>query len=196
MRQLIGCSSLCAVHRQSPSASPACHAIFTLPAAPAPPPFCLAGQVQEADIIFLSSMAPIRTAVHPLTPPQPLTVTHLHPAYYSFHTIRPGAGCWHHLPVLHGHVHCPQMHCCASSFPPEPTRSGSSESHALHLPPTSLGQVQDVGIIFLSSMATSIAATCAKASLGVDVALGTTLLTFSIATFLVGLLTLLVGEQQ
>jgi hypothetical protein len=51
-----------------------------------------------------------------------------------------------------------------------------------------------VGIIFLSSMASSIAANCSKAGLGASVVLGTTLLTFSIATFFVGLLTLLVGE--
>ena len=65
--------------------------------------------------------------------------------------------------------------------------------HALHSPFLS-GQVQDVGLIFLSSMASSIAAICTAAGLGVEVALGTTLLTTCIATFVVGLLTLMVGE--
>jgi len=56
-------------------------------------------------------------------------------------------------------------------------------------------QVQDVGLIFLSAMATSIATMCADASLPAQTALGTTLLTLTIATTIVGIGTVLVREQ-
>lgn len=55
-------------------------------------------------------------------------------------------------------------------------------------------QVQDVGLIFLSAMASSIAALCAEAGHDAATALGTSLLTMTISTFLVGLGTLAVGE--
>lgn len=57
-----------------------------------------------------------------------------------------------------------------------------------------MGQVQDVGLIFLSAMATSIAGICAEAGRDAATALGTSLLTMSIATFLTGALTLLVAR--
>jgi hypothetical protein len=62
--------------------------------------------------------------------------------------------------------------------------------------PFAVGQVQDVGLIFLSSMATSIADICARASIGADVALGTSLLTMCLSTFVVGFLCLLVGKFE
>lgn len=55
--------------------------------------------------------------------------------------------------------------------------------------------MQDVGLIFLSAMATSIAGICQKAGQGVATALGTALLTMTVSTALVGLGTLLVGEH-
>jgi len=56
------------------------------------------------------------------------------------------------------------------------------------------GQVQDVGLIFLSAMATDIAKLCSDAGLPASEALGTSLITFSLATLTVGSLTWLVGE--
>lgn len=46
---------------------------------------------------------------------------------------------------------------------------------------------QDVGLIFLSAMASSIAAACGRAGLDAAAALGTTLLTMALSTALVGL---------
>lgn len=57
-----------------------------------------------------------------------------------------------------------------------------------------VGQVQDVGLIFLSAMATSIAAICCEAGRDAATALGTSLLTMSVATFFTGACTQLVGE--
>ena len=54
--------------------------------------------------------------------------------------------------------------------------------------------MQDVGLIFLSAMATDIANTCAAAGLPVADAIGTTLVTFCVATWIVGAFTMLVGE--
>ena len=56
-----------------------------------------------------------------------------------------------------------------------------------------MGQVQDVGLIFLSAMATSIAAICCEAGRDAATALGTSLLTMSVATFFTGACTQLVG---
>lgn len=56
-----------------------------------------------------------------------------------------------------------------------------------------MGQVQDVGLIFLSAMATSIAGICLEAGRDAATALGTSLLTMSVATFFTGAMTLLVG---
>ncbi len=53
--------------------------------------------------------------------------------------------------------------------------------------------MQDVGLIFLSAMATSIAGMSAAAGRSAEEALGTTLVTLVIATFLVGSLIVLVG---
>jgi SulP family sulfate permease len=55
--------------------------------------------------------------------------------------------------------------------------------------------VQDVGLIFLSAMATDIASICNGAGLPANEALGTVLFTFSVATMIVGILTMLVGES-
>lgn len=54
-------------------------------------------------------------------------------------------------------------------------------------------QVQDVGLIFLSAMATSIAHLCEKNGYDPHEALGTSLLTLAISTFIVGFLIVLVG---
>ena len=54
-------------------------------------------------------------------------------------------------------------------------------------------QVQDVSLIFQSAMATSIAAMCAAAGYQPEEALGTTLVTLVIATFVAGVLIMLVG---
>ncbi|KAL4859503.1 putative vacuolar membrane protein [Chlorella vulgaris] len=62
--------------------------------------------------------------------------------------------------------------------------------------PFSVGQVQDVGLIFLSAMATSIAASCLAAGRDAATALGTSLLTMCIATFFTGAMTLLVARQK
>lgn len=59
--------------------------------------------------------------------------------------------------------------------------------------PFAVGQVQDVGLIFMSAMATSIAGTALAAGQSVQVALGTSLLTMTVSTVIVGLATLLVG---
>ena len=53
--------------------------------------------------------------------------------------------------------------------------------------PFAVGQVQDVGLIFLSAMASSIAHICTNNDRPTAEALGTTLLTLAICTFLVGL---------
>ena len=53
--------------------------------------------------------------------------------------------------------------------------------------------MQDVGLIFLSAMASSIAALCAEAGRDAATALGTSLLTMTVCTFFVGLGTLAVG---
>eukprot|EP00887_Chlorella_sp_A99_P005390 scaffold1.g5390.t1 len=60
--------------------------------------------------------------------------------------------------------------------------------------PFSIGQVQDVGLIFLSAMASSVAVMCAQAGRDAATALGTCLLTMAVATFLVGAGTLLVAK--
>ena len=52
-----------------------------------------------------------------------------------------------------------------------------------------------MGLIFLSAMASDIAVICNGAGLPAQDALGTTLFTFSIATMVVGILTMLVGEN-
>ncbi|GAX78337.1 hypothetical protein CEUSTIGMA_g5779.t1 [Chlamydomonas eustigma] len=62
--------------------------------------------------------------------------------------------------------------------------------------PFTVGQVQDVGLIFLSAMATDIACTCSEAGLEPKVALGTSLLALSIATATAGALTVGVGKFQ
>ncbi|GAB4817875.1 hypothetical protein N2152v2_004921 [Parachlorella kessleri] len=60
--------------------------------------------------------------------------------------------------------------------------------------PYAIGQVQDVGLIFLSAMASSIAVLCAEAGRDAATALGTSLLTMTVCTFLVGLGTLAVSK--
>lgn len=60
--------------------------------------------------------------------------------------------------------------------------------------PFSVGQVQDVGLIFLSAMASSIAGLCLDAGRDAATALGTSLLTMSVATFFTGAMTLLVAR--
>ena len=56
-----------------------------------------------------------------------------------------------------------------------------------------LKQVQDVGLIFLSAMTTAIAQLCAQQGLDARVALGSSLLTITLSTFLTGLLVKLTG---
>jgi sulfate permease, SulP family len=56
-----------------------------------------------------------------------------------------------------------------------------------------MSPVQDVGLIFLSSMATSIAAICVEQGYEDHEALGTALLTLALSTLLVGVLIMLVG---
>lgn len=55
-------------------------------------------------------------------------------------------------------------------------------------------QVQDVGLIFLSAMATSIAVLCEQKGYSREEALGTSLITLAISTFLVGFFIILLGE--
>ena len=55
--------------------------------------------------------------------------------------------------------------------------------------------MQDVSLIFQSAMATSIAAMCAAAGYRPEEALGTTLVTLVIATFVAGVLIMLVGAR-
>ncbi len=57
-------------------------------------------------------------------------------------------------------------------------------------------QVQDVGLIFLSAMASSIALLCKEDGYEPREALGTSLLTLAIATFIVGILIVLVGAPD
>ncbi|MEW5305292.1 MAG: hypothetical protein WDW36_007844 [Sanguina aurantia] len=62
--------------------------------------------------------------------------------------------------------------------------------------PFAVGQVQDVGLIFLSAMATSIADIVQNAGLGAEVALGTSMFTMTVSTLIVGFLLVLVGKYQ
>ncbi|KAL6781953.1 hypothetical protein ACKKBF_B10080 [Auxenochlorella protothecoides x Auxenochlorella symbiontica] len=62
--------------------------------------------------------------------------------------------------------------------------------------PFAIGQVQDVGLIFMSAMATSIAGLATAQGQGADVALGTSLLTMTISTTVVGIATLLVARYK
>jgi len=62
--------------------------------------------------------------------------------------------------------------------------------------PFAMGQVQDVGIIFLSAMGTSIADIAADAGKDADTALGTALLTMTLSTVIVGLGTLFVARRS
>ena len=60
--------------------------------------------------------------------------------------------------------------------------------------PYAVGQVQDVGLIFLSAMATNVVDVCHKAGKDSDTTLGSVLLTLLLTTLLVGVLIILVGE--
>ena len=60
---------------------------------------------------------------------------------------------------------------------------------------TGVLQVQDVGLIFLSAMASDIAYQCHKAGVSAEATLGTALLTLTGSTFLVGLVIIIVGAQ-
>ena len=62
--------------------------------------------------------------------------------------------------------------------------------------PFSVGQVQDVGLIFLSAMATSIAAACLDAGRDAATALGTSLVAMCLATLFTGSMTALVGARR
>lgn len=59
--------------------------------------------------------------------------------------------------------------------------------------PYAVGQVQDVGLIFLSAMATSVVEACKKAGQEREVIQGTVLVTLLLTTLLVGLLIILTG---
>ena len=60
--------------------------------------------------------------------------------------------------------------------------------------PNAVGQVQDVGLIFLSAMASSVAGLCTTAGRDAASALGTSLLTMAVSTVLVGMGLVAVGE--
>ncbi len=62
--------------------------------------------------------------------------------------------------------------------------------------PFAVGQVQDVGLIFLSVIATSVLDICGKAGQSSDVALGTVLVCLLIATFSVGVFIVGIGKIQ
>lgn len=62
--------------------------------------------------------------------------------------------------------------------------------------PFAVGQVQDVGIIFLSSMATSISSIVSESGRDIATAVGTSLLAMSISTLIVGAFTLLVSFKS
>ena len=53
--------------------------------------------------------------------------------------------------------------------------------------------MQDVGLIFLSAMTTAIAHACREQGLDAQEALGSSLLTIAVSTFVVGLLVVLTG---
>lgn len=59
--------------------------------------------------------------------------------------------------------------------------------------PFAVGQPQDVGLIFLSSMATGVAEIGRQQGLDDATVVGTALLTLTVATFVVGVMALLVG---
>ena len=59
--------------------------------------------------------------------------------------------------------------------------------------PFAVGQVQDVGLIFLSAMASSVVDACHKAGKDRDVTLGTVLVTLLLTTLLVGILIIVTG---
>ena len=61
--------------------------------------------------------------------------------------------------------------------------------------PFAVGQVQDVGLIFLSAMATSVVDACHQAGKNSDVTLGTVLVTLLLTTLLVGVLIILTGTH-
>ena len=60
--------------------------------------------------------------------------------------------------------------------------------------PFAVGQVQDVGLIFLSAMASSVAEICTRAGRSPEMALSTSLLTLTCSTCLVGIVIIAVGE--
>lgn len=60
--------------------------------------------------------------------------------------------------------------------------------------PYAVGQVQDVGLIFLSAMATSVVKACKQAGQERDVTQGTVLVTLLLTTLLVGVLIILTGK--
>lgn len=64
----------------------------------------------------------------------------------------------------------------------------------LHIPHLTSNNPQDVGLIFLSAMATSIAEIGGEVGLTGAEIVGTAMLTLTVATTLVGILTWLVGE--
>ena len=59
--------------------------------------------------------------------------------------------------------------------------------------PYAVGQVQDVGLIFLSAMATSVVHACKQAGQEREVTQGTVLVTLLLTTILVGVLIILTG---
>ena len=79
-------------------------------------------------------------------------------------------------------------------------RTSAEQPHAVRpafdSPGAAAVQVQDVGLIFLSAMATSVAHECAKAGVGPASTLGTALLTLTGSTFAVGVVIIIVGAGQ
>ncbi len=62
--------------------------------------------------------------------------------------------------------------------------------------PFAMGQVQDVGIIFLSAIASSVAAICADAGESPAVATATALVAMSASTLLVGAVTWVIAKRR
>lgn len=79
------------------------------------------------------------------------------------------------------------------STPLCPLLSCSSPCHSALL---TLLQVQDVGLIFLSAMASAVVNECYSAHVSEADTVATALLTLTLSTSLVGLLIILTGEQE
>ena len=85
--------------------------------------------------------------------------------------------------------------------PPSPAPLQSSALHqaafaALSSMPFAVGQVQDVGLIFLSAIASAVVDQCSAAGLSGADTLATALASLTTATFIVGVLIIGTGEPR